>query len=190
MSIAKKLKSSNRKTIALQHQRDPETGQAVLDDNGNPLTLTIRRVNAQEVLLKAGGPVLLNLFGGLKSGESTEQQQDRMQAELFQDNEKLKESAEFYMRLVNVTVAAGVVDVPIVNKPESELEEDEITPGMLGDDLPYVFNKIAEFSGIPFSAQEVAATQRFPKEQVATDSGPDGAPLRSDPVEPGAPNAG
>lgn len=181
MSIANKLRNNNRKVVELIHQFDVQTGEPLTDENGQPLKVTIRKVNASEVLIKAGSPMLLSMFGGIDPEESDEQRAIRMGREATQDPEKYRKSAEFFNKLVSITVCSGVVDVPIVDKHESELEEDEITPEMLGDDLPRVFNEIAKFSGIPYNAQEVAATQRFPKEQVAADPGQDGPQVRKIP---------
>lgn len=190
MSIASKLKSSNRKTVELLNQYDAETGELLRDENGDPLKLTIRRVTSQTVMLKAGAPMLLNMFTAAGEDETEEERRERMQREAMSDPEKLQESAAFFTRLVRVTVCAGVVDVPIVDKHESELAADEITPEMLGDDLPRVFNAIAQFSGIPFSAPEVAATRTFPAVEVAADSRPDGGAIRDDAERDATPNPG
>lgn len=169
MSIASTLKRLNRRTITLP-VHDPETGEA--------LTVTIRRVSAGEVTARAGSPLLLALARNADPDESEAERRERLMRQALDDPEMLAETIEYGRRIQYAVVSLGVVSEKVVDKPESELAEDEIRPEHFGDALSVVYNAILEFSDLPYQPMEVADMRRFRREPVAGDYVGDGGEVR------------
>jgi predicted transcriptional regulator len=158
MSQASLLKKRTRKVVTL----------AQTDDEGNPITVVIRKVMAGQVTARAGAP--LSIITALREGdpnETMEQRKERLRATALEDPERIREMADYGQRLRQAVVSLGVVSLKVVDKPEAELEEDEILPDHFGEDFATLYNAILQFSDLPFSPVEVRDATAFRPEQVA-----------------------
>lgn len=152
MSLTKNIKKLSRKVVTLG---------SIQDEEGNPLTVVIRKVKNREVLLSAGAPLGILAFAQSEEDETDDERTERIAAKIKEDPARVKEAFEFQERLLQAVVCAGVVSDKVVSKPFAELAEDEVHITELGDDVQLLFNEIISFSGLPYHPLEVADARRF-----------------------------
>jgi hypothetical protein len=143
---------------------------------GDTVELELRAVTMGEITSRAGSPP--SYLAASLVGEKD--------AEL--DPSSALENVAYAEKLTSALVCVGVlaayqngekIAFEIVDSDPNELQDHQITPRDLGDDLPKVYNTILELSGLPLGKM----VQRFPAEVVG-DSGRDGKTLQSAPKRP------
>jgi hypothetical protein len=158
LSQASLLRKRSRKIVTLSQT----------DEEGNPITVVIRSLTAGMVQARAGAsPAMISALRNMDAGETPEQRKQRLIQESLEDPERLAESARYNERVRNAVVCLGVVSEKVVDKPEAELEEDEMLPEHFGRDFATVYNAIVHFSGLPYTPAEVRDATAFRPEQVA-----------------------
>jgi uncharacterized protein YjgD (DUF1641 family) len=156
MSAAKLLKNLNRRVIALT-QINPETNK--------PLTVTIRKVKQGEVIARSGMPMsLINLAKAGPENEAKEERTKRMMERIKtpEGRDEFMQAMQTGLKMRRATLCLGIVSDKVVDKPENELLEDEVTPEIFGDDQDLIYNAICDFSNLPFGRAEVADLETFP----------------------------
>jgi hypothetical protein len=158
MSQASLYRKRTRKVVTLSQT----------DEEGKPMTVVIRKVTAGQVSARAGAPVsIISALRQADAQETPEQRKERVLAEALEDPDRLRELADYNQRLRQAVVCLGVVSEKVVDKPEAELEDDEMLPEHFGEDFSTVYNAIIQFSGLPFTPAEVRDATAFRPEQVA-----------------------
>jgi hypothetical protein len=126
---------------------------------GDTVELEVRAVTMGEITSRAGSPPS---FLAAKLTGDTDSELDPSSA---------LENIDYAEKLTSALVCVGVlgaykddekIPLEIVNVHPSELQDHQITPNDLGEDLPKVYNLILEISGLPLGKM----VDRFPAEVV------------------------
>jgi hypothetical protein len=168
MSQASLFRKLTRKSVTL-----PAATKAAREAGDIPtdaeITVLIRKVPVGEVTARAGAPSSVReRLRTSDPGETPEERKARIVQEVLGDQEGFKELIAYNERLQEAIVCLGVTSMKVVDKPEPDLEDDEIVPGHFGEDLPHLYNEILRFSDLPFTPAEVRDATTFREEPVAT----------------------
>jgi hypothetical protein len=183
MSNASLFRKLTRKVITL-----PAATRAAREAGDIPedqeVTVIIRKVTVGEVTARAGSPASIReRLRKLDPDESEEDRKARIVAETLGDQESWDELIAYNRRLETAIVCLGVASETVVDKPEAQLEGDEITPDFFGPDLSTVYNAILAFSDLPFTPAEVRDATTFRPEPLAAPVLADGEGAGHGPVD-------
>lgn len=168
-------------TLPAATQAAREAGDIGPEDE---VTVTIAKVSVGAVTARVGAPASIReRLRGEDPEETPEQRRERITREIQENPERVREMLEYQENLTRAIVCLGVMSEKVVDKHESELEDEEITPEHFGEDLPVVYNAILSFSDLPFLPSEVRDAARFRPEQVAQPVLADGEGAGHGPVD-------
>ena len=190
MSNAALIKNLQRKTLELPAAtRDARAAGSIKPDE--TITVTIRKVKANEVTSLVGTPpsvFRLALLQEGKEGETEEMRRQRVQQALSDDPNLMLDSQRQTIDTQRAVVALGVTSETVVL--EGTPKDDELRPEDFGDDFQHLYDEIVNWSSLPFQRLGGAGIARFPEEPVGDSREPDGEVLRHDPEQPVGPAVG
>lgn len=188
MKILSKLQQGSTRTLNLTAATQELKEQGLLEADQR-IVARIRKVRASEIAAAIGTtPLLFALARTRRKGESLEEFNERMQAELLDDPRLVQDAQQQQLSTQTAVVALGVTALGVAtgeSQPEWEAVTLDVHGGepsvsVLGASLEEVHDAIVSFGNLPYTRLGVAGLETFPGEPPSPAGESSGGVLRDD----------